>query len=89
MSEIADVNHVINEKRKQKRMSNRIHSAGMLKSAGIVFDVRNEGAHLIVESTEGLIDFWPGTGRWIVRKSGFKEYGVRNLIKFVTENVKN
>lgn len=89
MSEIADVFDVINIKSKQKRTSNRLHSAKMLQNAGVVFEVRNDGAHLIVECTEGLIDFWPGTGRWIVRKNGFKEYGVSKLILYVTENVKN
>lgn len=89
MSEIADVYDVINEKSKQKRASNRLHSARMLKDAGIAFEVKNAGAHLIVEGNENYIDFWPGTGRWIDRKDGNRGFGVRNLLKYITENVKN
>lgn len=66
--------------RQQKRADNRASSAELLMSAGIAFEEKNGGAHLIVKAPSGLVDFWPGTGRWIVRGSSRAQYGVKRLI---------
>ena len=53
-----------------------------LAEAGIGFDSRNEGQHLIVEGFDCYIDFWPSTERWATR-FGHKGRGIHNLINFV------
>lgn len=63
--------------RAAKRASNRDTSAQMLKQAGIQFESKNHGAHLIVA---GRYDFWPGTGLWQARGEATKQRGVRRLI---------
>lgn len=68
--------------RQQKRASNREQSADYLAQRGIPFAIKNGGAHLIVEGRDCFIDFWPGTGRWIIRK-GVKGFGVRNLVTHI------
>lgn len=68
--------------RQAKRASNRASSAERLREAGIAFDERNAGAHLIVATAVGAVDFWPGTGLWIVRGSTHQRYGVRQLIAY-------
>lgn len=65
------------EASKAKRASNREYSARLLTEAGIAFETRNDGAHLIVA---GRYDFWPGTGLWMVRGDRTKNRGVRKLI---------
>lgn len=65
----------------KKRKRNRENSTEILKSRGVEFSSHNKGAHLIVTSRYGLVDFWPGTGKFIVRKSGEKGRGVFNLLK--------
>lgn len=70
------------ERSKQKRASNREYSPKLLEEAGIPFEGKNGGAHLIVEGNECYIDFWPGTGKWISR-NGERGFGVRNLIKHI------
>jgi len=35
-----------------------------------------------------LIDFWPGTGKWIARDTKLKGRGVFNLLKYVKEGQK-
>ncbi len=69
--------------KQEKRASNRDASPKLLADAGIKFSVRNGDAHLIVEAPTGLIDFWPGTGKWIVRGAKRNGRGVRGLIKFI------
>ena len=66
-----------------KRASNRQWSTQHLVDKGIAFQSKNKGAHLIVESPIGLIDFWPGTGKWIVRSNKKTKRGVRELIKYI------
>ena len=58
-----------------KRTSNRESSAEILKENGIDFVSHNGGAHLVVN---GSIDFWPGTGKFMVRTNGGKGRGVFN-----------
>ncbi len=67
--------------RQQKRADNRTSSAELLIKARVPFEVKNGGAHLIVKADDGqMIDFWPGTGLWIVRGSTRRHGGVRKLI---------
>lgn len=65
-----------------KRADNRTSSRDLLTAAGITFAERNNGAHLIVQTPCGTVDFWPGTGLWIVRGSTLKRRGVRRLMHF-------
>lgn len=53
-----------------------------LSEAGIKFDSRNNGQHLIVAGFDCFIDFWPSTDRWNTR-SGVKDRGLYKLIKYV------
>jgi hypothetical protein len=71
--------------RQEKRTNNRKSSAVLLKDAGIEFETKNINAHLIVKSNDKFIDFWPGTGLWMVRGDVARRYGVFNLIKFARE----
>lgn len=71
---------LMKEESKQRRHHNRTSSRDLLASRGIAFESRNEGAHLIVKGRDCVIDFWPGTGKYIAR-DGRKGRGVRNLLK--------
>lgn len=72
----------VHKQRQEKRADNRQSSTQQLKHAGIAFDDRNLGAHLIVSHHGYVIDFWPGTGLWIVRGKTTRHRGVSKLIKF-------
>lgn len=71
----------------EKRASNRISSEQMLIAAGVNFTSNNAGAHLIVQSDSKTIDFWPGTGLWIVRGNKKRHRGVRGLIKLIKPTI--
>jgi len=75
----------------EKRASNREDSAQMLRDAGISFESKNLGAHLIVDGgAHGKFNFWPGTGLWMrvgAKSAKRRNYGVRNLIHVLKGNV--
>lgn len=68
----------------EKRADNRAASKAILEAAGIPLEVKNNGAHLIVGKPP-LIDFWPGTGKWIVRATQRPGRGVYPLLKLLKE----
>lgn len=74
----------VKKARQEKRRLNRTFSPAQLMAAGIEFEEKNDGAHLIVKKKEGgFVDFWPGTGLWIDRQSNKKGRGVEKLIFFI------
>lgn len=69
------------EASKEKRARNRRMSAEMLRRYDVWFQSKNAGAHLIVRHGCMVVDFWPGTGLWIVRGAGIRSRGVRKLLR--------
>ncbi len=67
--------------RAARRESNLNASTRMLRDAGIEFDTKNNGLHLVVKTERGVINFWPSTGLW--SHAGTSRRGVNNLIQFV------
>lgn len=53
----------------------------ILEDANIGFASFNEDRHLIIDSPFDTVDFWPGTGLYIWRKTKKRSNGVQNLIK--------
>ena len=66
----------------ERRAGNRDSSAALLAERGIAFESKNSGVHLIVTHGEKVADFWPGTGKFIVR-GGRDGRGVFNLLKAI------
>lgn len=84
MGDVGDTFNALKKSRQDKRASNREQSPQMLEAAGILFEIKNMGAHLIVEGDQCYIDFWPGTGKWKSR-NGKEGFGVRNLINYIIQ----
>ncbi len=82
MGDMGDFFRAVKSAGQKKRADNRQKSAEMLTKKGIPFTTKNGGAHLIVD---GRADFWPGTGKWKMRK-GTGGYGVRGLLKELKKN---
>lgn len=66
-----------------RRADNRESSANILTEHGVQFETKNMGAHLIVSHDGHVIDFWPGTGKYIPRSGGRPGRGVFNLLKAI------
>jgi len=83
MGDMGDTFNSLKKMRQEKRADNRETSAAILSRAGIVFESKNLDAHLIVLAGAKTVDFWPGTGLWIVRGEKVKQRGVRKLVAYV------
>ena len=68
-----------NATRAAKRHRNGESSTQILANAGIKFESKNNGWHIVI--SEPRVDFWPTTGLWITSK--VKGRGVHALIKFI------
>lgn len=75
-----DVAPAMKQESQERRARNRTSSASMLTQAGIAFESKNDGAHLIVTCGVRTYDFWPGTGLWKMRGSTQRRRGVRSLM---------
>jgi len=78
--DMAEAGKFMKDMSQKKRASHREKSAEVLDSHQIVYEEKNNGAHLIVQGDKCFIDFWPGTGRWKLR-TGKTGFGVFNLLK--------
>jgi len=68
---------------KEKKLSNLEKSTKLLLDRNIDFESKNNGIHLVVTDFNGsLIDFYPSTGKWIIR-NGKASRGVMNLIRHI------
>lgn len=68
-----------------KKQRNKMQSTQILKAKGVDFVAKNNGVHLIVDSSKGKIDFWPTTGKYIRRLDGKSGRGVFNMLDMVSE----
>lgn len=64
-----------------KRKRNRDNSTHILDENNIHYDSHNGGVHLVVKHNNFIADFWPSTGKYIVRGSQKYKRGVYNLLK--------
>ena len=86
MGDMAEVFNAYREVKKAKRARNIEQSTALLNMAGVFFDSKNAGAHLVVWAGNYDVDFWPSTGLWVVRGGdGQRRRGVRKLIDFVEQ----
>lgn len=83
MSDAIDFYRDMKAYKQEKRAGNRESSASMLQAAGIPFVSKNNGAHLVIVQQTLTVDFWPGTGLWMIRGNDHKRRGVRGLIGFI------
>ncbi len=73
----AEMWKVHNERGKAKRAYNREASAQILIEAGVPFETKNSGSHLIIADTW---NFWPGTGYWREIRGTRNGRGVYSLL---------
>jgi hypothetical protein len=80
-----DAFKILRAESQARRASNRERSTQRLLDAGIGFEMRNKGAHLIVLSR---VDFWPGTGLWRDRTTTSHGRGLRTLLRHLESCLK-
>lgn len=87
MGDMAEGFREMTKHRKLNRANNTVASTSLIHKAGMEFESKNGGAHLIISARGETIDFWPSTGLWIVRSTKQRKRGVFNLIRNYGEPV--
>lgn len=72
------------EESQLRRATNREHAAQELKRKGVPFSSHNDGAHLVLKIGQRTVDYWPGTGLWVVRgtRDDQRQRGLQRLLAF-------
>jgi hypothetical protein len=86
MSDMAEDFRAWDEAKREKKADNLAKSTAILSERGIEFESKNNGVHLIVRGAGKVVDFWPSTGKYIVR-GGRTGRGVFNLLRIVQPKV--
>jgi len=68
-------------KRKAQRFSESSEARSEIYRDALDIEEKNDGQHWIVRSEKETVDFWPPSGRWIVRNSKACGYDARSLAK--------
>lgn len=73
------------DKRDVERANNRLHNAKKLIEAGVPFESKRNGTHLVIRAPSKdylytVLDYWPGTERWTKRHSNKYYTGTDELI---------
>ena len=63
---------------RERRQSNKERSTALLIDRGIKFESRNDGVHLMIETAQGRVNFYPSTGLY---NGALQGRGVFNLLK--------
>lgn len=87
MGDMGDTFNALKEESRNRRKRYRDYAPGILTDAGVNFKIFNAGAHIIIMSKDSrpIIDFWPGTGLFINRKTRVRGRGIKNLIKLIED----
>lgn len=83
MSDVGEDYRAWDMRKKEVKAKNRAESIERLNTSMIQFYSKNNGEHLILNGVEGVIDFWPSTGRWVDRKTKRNGYDARGLFSFM------
>lgn len=69
---------------KGKRERNKHNSTHILDENNVSYDSHNNGIHLVVKHNGFIADFWPSTGKYMVRGSTKYKRGVHNLLRDIS-----
>lgn len=80
MGDMGDMFNAWRKVKKEKKQSNLEQSTSILEQSKFDFESRNGGVHLIVYAVNEIIDYWPSTGKWIVRSNKKTARGIKQLL---------
>lgn len=83
MGDMIDLYGDLRKQKQEERAKRRAADLMLLAEEGInLASINNDGAHIIVNHGGRVIDYWPGTGLWIDRKTQKRRRGARQLINY-------
>lgn len=69
------------QKMKSQRYADSSSARMEIYKEALDIEEKNDGQHWIVRTAKETIDFWPSSGRWIVRGKKASGYDARSLLK--------
>lgn len=79
-SELGETFEAWRKHRREVKQNNKNYSTQLLKDSGIEFAEHNEGLHLMIRLNSDIVDFWPSTGKWHMRRNNKWGRGVFKLL---------
>jgi len=81
VSDTAAIYRALNTHRKEEKIKNRAEGIAALNRSNLPYVSKNMGDHLVITHPVSLIDFWPTTRRWRIRKKKLSGFGFDELLK--------
>ena len=81
MGDTAAIYRALNAHRKEEKAKNRTEGLAALNRSNLPYVSKNTGDHLVITHPVSLIDFWPTTRRWRIRKKKLSGFGFGELLK--------
>lgn len=84
MNEVTEMWKVWKKMKQSAATQRRVLGPEALVQKGISFSTHNGGAHLILDTKIGFIDFWPGTTKWKTREVPIQTgHGLAKLLELL------
>lgn len=65
-----------------KKDSGREHAVFKVKKSGLTYESKFNDSYFLIKGIKGNIEFYPGTGVFSCKDTGYRGKGVDNLIKY-------
>lgn len=83
MGEMGEIFREMTRQKKERKYHRKVKALHLLKENHVVYEELNNGYQLRINvDKDVVIDYWPTTGRWIIRNKKAC-FGVYSLLKFL------
>lgn len=79
MSEQIEIYRAIRDQEKAFNRRMKLQRTIYLVMSGLPITSHNNGEHIVVAN---MVDFWPSSGLWIVRRGKYRRHGVKGLVAY-------
>ena len=62
--------------------SGRDYAVSKIKKSGLIYESKFNDSYFIIKGIKGNVEFYPGTGVFSCKNTGYRGKGVYNLIKY-------
>lgn len=68
--------------RETTKDSGRDYAVAKIKKSGLTYESKFNDSYFIIKGIKGMVEFYPGTGVFNCKDTGYRGRGVDNLIKY-------
>lgn len=78
-----DVKPLMKRDSEQRKDRNQANGIKTIASMGYEYELKNFNNHVVVKHKGVTVDYWPSTGKWIVRKKDKSGRGIKPLTNYL------